>query len=1053
MVDKLISFCLENRIPSITLAISILGFGLWSWSDLKKEAYPDVGDTQVSVIALLPGKAALEVERRITLPLERGLNSVPYVLTRRSKTIFGLSVLQFVFEDGISDFTARQLVLERLNNVELPEEAEVSLAPLTGPVGEIFRYTIEADPEWTPMELRTLQDWVIIPSLRQVPGVADIVNFGGLEKQIHIITSPNRLYRYHLSLSDLMEAVKNNNRNTGGNILTRGEQGFVVRGLGAIQTKEDIENIVVTAVGGTPIYISNLASVEEYPRYPDGIFSYSLRNPITGEIKARNSGIQGLIAMRRGENPSEVIERVRDRIDFINKHLLPKEVKIVATYDRTELVDYTIRTVYHTLFEGVSIVTLVLIFFLGSLRSALVVACTIPISLLFGFTMMKLTGIPANLLSLGAIDFGIIVDGAVVMVENIFRKYSDHRKTHRAGAGFAEILDLTKTSATEVGKEIFFSITIIIFAYLPIFTFQRIEGKLFSPMAFTLSYAILGSLLLTLTVIPVLMALLYRSKMGSYSDIPLEWKNPVLERLLKLYDTVINFALKSPGKTVGYSLGIVLFTFTIGFVRLGTEFLPELDEGAINVRCFFPVGMHIRGAEKYIPSIKESLLKHEQISVVLTQLGRNDEGTDPYGPNRLEILVGLKDYELWKEKIPKAELLRRIKKDLQDILPGVQLLFSQPILDNVTESVTGSVSDLAIFLNGEDLKELRKTADEILEIIREIHGATESGIEQERDQAQLSIEVNRKNSARYGINASDILDTVEAAIGGKEVGELYDGPRRFDIVVRYTTDFRSSLESVKNLLVSSPSGGRIPLSELATIELKDGPTIIQRQDGKRQISVRTNIRGRDQGSFVQEAKQKISEKVTLPEGINIGWGGQFENLTRAGERLRIVIPATLGLIFCFLFAIFRIPRYALLGLAGLPISVTGGILALQLRGMNFSVSAGVGFVSLFGISTMTCVLFVSRMLHLLSDGHHPDLKNSVLEAAKLQFRPRIMTVLLALLGLIPAATATGIGSDVQRPLATVIVGGLTLEIFTLVYLPCIFYLVEKSKSPLARSHK
>ncbi|EPG64451.1 efflux RND transporter permease subunit [Leptospira wolffii] len=1045
MIEKLIHFCLGNRIPSLVLASGIIVFGFWSWTELKKEAYPDVGDTQVSVIALLPGRAASEVERRVTLPLERGLNSVPYVLTRRSKTIFGLSVLQFVFEDGVSDFMARQLVLERLRDVDLPEEAEISLAPLTGPVGEIFRYTLEADEEWSPMQLRTIQDWTVIPALRQVPGVADIVNFGGLEKQYHIITSPNRLYRYHLTLSDLLDAVRSNNRNTGGNILTRGDQGFMVRGLGAIQSKEDIHNIVVSAVGGTPIYIENLASVEEYPRRPDGIFEYVMRNPITGEIRTRKSGVQGIIAMRRGENPSEIIGRVQAKIEFLNKYSLPKGVRIIATYDRTELVKYTVRTVYRTLFEGVSIVTLVLIFFLGSVRSALVVAFTIPVSLLFGFGMMKLTGIPANLLSLGAIDFGIIVDGAVVMVENIFRKYSEAKKKQPSGLSFSQLLEVTSVSAGEIGREIFFSITIIIFAYLPIFTFQRIEGKLFSPMAFTLSFAILGSLLLTITVIPVLMLLLYRSRMESYSHSSLEWENPILNKIREGYHFLLSKRIQSPGKTVFYTFLFLGFAFALGYSKLGTEFLPELDEGAVNIRCFFPVGMHLRAAEKYLPIVKDSLLQHEQVETVLSQLGRNDEGTDPYGPNRLEVLVGLKDYELWKEKISKQELLRRIEKDLREKLPGVQLLFSQPILDNVTESVTGSVSDLAIFLNGEDLPTLRNNADRILSLIREIPGATDSGIEQERDQAQLSIEVDRRRSARYGINASEILDTVEAAIGGTEVGEVYEGSKRFDIVVRYSTDFRSSLESVKNLLVTSSNGGRIPLAELASIELKDGPTIIQRQDGKRQISVRTNIRGRDQGGFVSEAKEKLAEHLSLPEGVTLGWGGQFENLSRAGERLRIVIPATLVAIFCFLYGIFRSPRYALLSMAGIPVSITGGILALLMRGMNFSVSAGVGFVSLFGISTMTCVLFVSRMLHILGEGDHPDLKQSVLKGAALQFRPRLMTILLALFGLIPAATASGIGSDIQRPLATVIVGGLTMELFTLIYLPCIFYLATRNE--------
>ncbi|PJZ31245.1 efflux RND transporter permease subunit [Leptospira kmetyi] len=1047
MIDRIIEFSLTKRIPTVLLALGVFAVGIWSWTTLKKEAYPDVGDTQVTVIALLPGKAALEVERQVTLPLERELNTVPYVLTRRSKTIFGLSVLQMIFEDGVSDFTARQLVLEKIRDADLPPEADLSLAPLTGPVGEVFRYTIEAGEEWTGMDLRTLQDWVVVPALRQVGGVADVINFGGLVKQYHIITSPNRIYRYNLSLQDVIEAVSSNNRNTGGHTLTRGDQSFAVRGLGAIQNAEDIRNTVVASSGGTPIYIGNLASVEEYPKRPDGVFSYAIRDADSSKIKLRESGVQGLIAMRRGENPSEVVARVKKKIGEINRNYLPEGIRLTTTYDRSDLVNYTVRTISRTLFEGVSIVVLVLIFFIGSVRSALVVACTIPLSLLFAFSMMKITNIPANLLSLGAIDFGIIVDGAVVIVDNISRRYKEAKEKKNSGLSFREIETLTIDSTKEVGTEIFFSISIIILAYLPIFTFQRIEGKLFSPMAFTLAYAILGSMLIALTLIPVLMTYLYRTKLESKGNDSLERQNPIFLRIRDFYSRFLTERLANPKRVAVFALILVLGIGGFSYFKLGTEFLPELDEGSINIRCFLPVGVSLRTSEKYVPILRSSILKHEQVASVLTQLGRNDEGTDPYGPNRLEILIGLKDYSTLKENISKAELLHKIKKDLQETLPGVSFLFSQPILDNVTESVTGSVSDLAILINGEDLNSLRNLGKEILSIVSEIPGATESGIEQEGDQAQLTIEVDRKQAARYGINASEILDTMEAAIGGKGVGILYDGSRRFEIIVRYTNDYRSSIDSVHTLLVTGPGGARIPLAEIAKIEFKDGPTIIQRQDGKRQISVRTNVRGRDQGSFVAEAKDKVAEKIKIPEGIDIHWGGQFENLHRAVLRLRFVIPLTLLAIFIILYTMFRSPRMVLLAMSGIPISISGGLLALLLRGMNFSVSAGVGFISLFGISTMTGVLFISRLLHMIEKRvNNKDLKTSVLEAAVIQLRPRIMTILLALLGLIPATIASGIGSDVQRPLATVIVGGLSLELLvTLIYIPSLFYLSERGK--------
>ncbi|WP_078129613.1 efflux RND transporter permease subunit [Leptospira alexanderi] len=1046
MVGRLIEFSLRRRIPTILLALFVFGIGLWSWNTLKKEAYPDVGDTQVTVIALFPGKAALEVERQVTLPLERELNAVPYVLTRRSKTIFGLSVLQLIFEDGVSDFTARELVLEKIRNADLPQHANLSLAPLTGPVGEIFRYTIEAGEEWSGMDLRTIQDWIVIPALRQVNGVADVINFGGLVKQYHIITSPNRIYRYNLSIRDVIETISSNNRNTGGHTLTRGDQSFAVRGLGAIQNADDIRNTVVASSGGTPIYIGNLASVEEYPKQPDGIFSYALKDPHSSNIKLRESGVQGLIAMRRGENPSEVVERVKEKLEEINRNYLPKGVRLTTTYDRSDLVNFTVKTISRTIFEGVSIVILVLIFFIGSVRSALVVACTIPLSLLFAFSLMKVTNIPANLLSLGAIDFGIIVDGAVVVVDNISRKYKEAKGKKISGLSFKEIETLTTEGAKEVGIEIFFSISIIILAYMPIFTFQRIEGKLFSPMAFTLSYAISGSMLIALTFIPVLMTFLYRSKLEKNGNDSLEWQNPIFIKIQNFYSSFLAERLSDPKKVVAFTWILVFGIGSFSYFRLGIEFLPELDEGSINIRCFFPVGISLKTSEKYVPIIRSTILKHEQVSSVLTQLGRNDEGTDPYGPNRLEILVGLKDYSVWKEKISKSQFLSKIKKELQENLPGIGFLFSQPILDNVTESVTGSVSDLAILINGEDLNILRDLGRQVLTTISEIPGATEFGIEQEGDQAQLTIEINRKQAARYGINTSEILDTMEAAIGGKKVGILYDDFKRFEIVVRYTNDFRSSIDSVRTLLVTGPGGARIPLSELASIDFKDGPTIIQRQDGKRQISVRTNIRGRDQGSFAAEAKELVAEKIKIPEGVEIHWGGQFENLHRAVSRLRFVIPLTLFAIFLILYTMFKTPRMVLLAMSGIPISISGGLLALLFRGMSFSVSAGVGLISLFGISTMTGVLFISRLLHMLEKNKNKDLKSSVIEAAVIQLRPRIMTVLLALLGLIPAAIASGIGSDIQRPLATVIVGGLALELLvTLVYIPSLFYLTEKRK--------
>ncbi len=1038
MIRRLLGFALSQRLTTITIVVAVVITGIWSWTVLKKEAYPDIGDTQVEVITTYPGQAAQDVEQQVTLPLERALNGVPRVIDRRSKTIFGLSVIDLTFEDGTDDYFARQQVLEKLNDAVLPDGVQPTLGPLTGPVDEIFRYVIQATDRYTPMQLRTLQDWEIIPRLLQVPGIADVVNFGGLVKQYQVITTPENLFRYNLTLQNLIDAIRANNINTGGNIIRRGEQGFVVRGIGTIRSKEDIGNIVLKSVNGVPIFIRDVASVEEIPSQPTGILGYTLQNDST-RVDV-NSSIQGLIAMRRGENPSDVIDALKEKVKQINENVLPEGVHLTITYDRSKLVKYTIDTVSRTLFEGFSIVIIVLIFFIGSVRSALIVATTIPISLLFAFSMMKLTGIPANLLSLGAIDFGIIVDGAVVMVENIMRRYRDATPEEKKQG----ILRFTLTSAQEVGREIFFSIAIIILAYLPIFSFQRVEGKLFSPMAYTLSFAILGSMILALTAIPVFMTMIYRKYFESENPGKIEWHNPVYHWLEKKYEKTVSFFTRHAISTVASAFAIVIIVVLIGVHNIGTEFLPELDEGAFNIRCFFPVGITLNDAAKYCTTIRQVISNHKQVNVVLTQLGRNDDGTDPYGPNRLEILVGLKNYSSWISDTSKEELLLKMKNELEQAVPGAEFSFSQPILDNVTEAVTGSVADLAVLINGEDLDFMRKEADTVLSVIRKIPGSSESGIEQEGDQAQLTVRINRNAAARFGINVSDIQQMIEAAIGGKAISQLYDRKgRRFDIVVRYAPLYRNSIEAVQQMLVASPTGARIPMSQLASVSLVDGPTIIQRENGERQISVRTNIRGRDQGGFVAEAQKKVDAAIHLPKGYSIEWGGQFENLARAGKRLAVVIPLTILIIFLILFSMYKNVRHVMVAMSSIPFALIGGMLALLIRGYNFNVSAGVGFISLFGVSIIAGVLFVSRANRLIEDDGL-SVKEAAHKAAMIQLRPNLMTMLLALLGLIPAARATGIGSDIQRPLATVIVGGLcTALILTLLTLPSIYILVEK----------
>lgn len=1041
MVVRFISLCLKHQIITILLGVATVIIGIWAWIDIRKEAYSDIADTQVRLIAKFPGRGTVEVEERVTLPIERILNAIPKVIVRRSRTINGLVVFQFVFEDGTDDYFARTRLLEKVLEADIPEDVTPQLAPMSSPVGEIYRYVLESTENHTPMELRTIQDWIVMPRMLQIQGIADVVTFGGLPKQFHVITEPDKLASYKIKISDIIDAVRNNNLNTGGNILQQGEQGFPIRSLGAIRDPKDIEKIVLKQVNGVPIKIKDIASVEISHPIPSGFLGYTLQNNIDGLVDVDKS-VQGLVAIRRWGDPNEMGDRIKAKVDEINKHYLPKGVRLVNTYDRSDLVKYTISTVGHTLFAGVSIVTLVLIFFIGSVRSALVVVATIPVAMLFAFIMMKLTGIPASLLSLGAIDFGIIVDGSVVMVENILRKYRDATDEEKSMG----ILHFTATSAGEVGKEIFFSIAIIILAYLPIFSFERIEGRLFKPMAFTIAYAMLGSMIFSLTLIPVMMAMLYKKYFTSVNPGAIEWHNPLFYWLEKKYSNLILVLVRHSKKTILYSSIIVVIVVGLGVAKIGTEFLPELDEGGFTLRCYFPVGIAIQDAQKYTAKAREIIYKNKQVNVILSQLGRNDDGTDPLPPNRLEIYIGLKDYSEWEEKITKQELLIRLRNELEESFPGVKFSFSQPIMDNLSEAINGTIADLAVFVSGQDLDLMRSKANEILQIVTQIKGASEYGIEQEGNGTQLMIKIDRDAIARHAINVIDIQQIVEAAVGMQRVSTLYEGPFRFGIVVRFSSQYRATIDAIKNIPIISPTGERIPLSQLAEINLLDGPTMIFRQEGRRVVTVRTNVRGRDQGGFVAELRARIEKEVQIPEGYRIQYGGQYENLSRVGKQLIWIVPLTIGIIFSLLFLLYRNLKEVTVALACLPFSLIGGIIALMVRDYYFNVSAGVGFISLFGIATLSGVLFVSRTNLIIRENRGIKIEDAVHQSAVLLLRPILTTIVLALLGLMPSTVASGVGSDIQRPLATVIVGGLTTALFlVLTVLPSLYLTLIKDK--------
>ncbi|SFE08252.1 efflux RND transporter permease subunit [Spirosoma endophyticum] len=1037
MIQKLIEFSLKNRWAIVGMAVAVMGLGLWCFKLLKIEAYPDIADTNVIVIAKYDGRAAEEVEQQVTIPIERVLNSVPHVTDRRSRTIFGLSVVQLNFDETVTDYFARQQVIERLTGAQLPDGVSPELAPLTTAVGEIYRYVIEAPSSMTPMQLRDLQDWVIIPQLLQVPGLADVTTFGGPIKQFQVIPNPAKLRKFSLTLQDVIEAVQKNNQNTGGNVISRGGQGFAVRGLGALKTPDDVQHIVLKANEGVPVLVRDVASVEINPPSPSGILGYRIPDENLDVIGAT----EGIVLLRRGENPSEVLELLKEKIADLEARELPKGVHLRILYDRGFLIDHSLETVAHTLIEGISIVAILLVLFLGSLRAALVVTVTIPFSLLFAFILMKLVGIPANLLSLGAIDFGIIVDGASVMAEHLLRRYRSAGPADRNQG----VVNVTARSAGEVAREIFFSVTIIILAYMPILLMQRVEGKLFSPMALTLSFAVIGSLICALTIIPVLISFAFRKALSPGGKPLKEHKNFLLSPLEKGYQWLLRSTLmRVPGLIVGVGMAVVLVMIGFG-LKLGTEFLPELDEGSIFMRAFMPSGITIQENAKISPKIRDIISTYKPVSFVITQAGRNDDGTDPFPTDRTEILIGLKDYSTWSDTISKKEIVRSMQSKLQEAFPGAFFSSGQPIIDQVMEIVTGSAADLAISVVGNDLTLMRAKADSISALVKGMSGAVSVNIEQEGPQDQLAIKINRPAAARYGINVSEIENMIEAAIGGKTVGSIYDEAKRYDIVVRFTPESRGSIDAVRQLQVPSATGALIPMNELADIRYVQGQTNIYRINGKRMVTVRTNIRGRDQGGFVKEISEKVRQHVKIPEGYSVIYGGQYENLERAGGQLLISIPLTIVVVFLFLFMLYGNVRDTLLTLTCLLFALGGGIGALLLRGYNFNVSAGVGFVSIFGISVMAGVLLVSALNRNLLN-NPKSLLEITIETAQEQFRAIMAIMVVAIIGLVPAAISSGIGSDVQRPLATVIIGGLTTTLFFApLIIPPLFYLVNRKR--------
>ena len=1011
---------IKKRWVMLCLFVMLGIFGFYSWKQLSIEAYPDIADVTSQIVTQVPGLAAEEVEQQITIPLERAINGLPGMHVMRSKSTFGLSMITIVFQDGVEDYWSRQRVQERLSEVELPYGAVPGLDPLTSPVGEIYRYIVESDNH-SLRELTDLQNWVIIPRIKEISGVADVTNFGGITTQFQVEIDPAKLEQYKLSLGDVTDAIENNNSNVGGSVLNRGDLGYVVRGIGLIENLEDLGNIVVSSEAGVPIFLKDLGTLKFGNLERKGVLSYTDHESNYGE------SLEGIVLLLKHENPSVVLQGIHEAVDELNNGGLPEGVKIHPFLYRTDLVNTTLNTVSHTLLMGMLLVVLVLILFLGNWRGALLVSITIPVALLIAFILMHFTDVPANLLSLGAIDFGIIVDGAIVMLETILKKREDHPESTLVEESIAQ-------RVKEVARPIVFSTCVIITAYLPLFAFERVERKLFTPMAFTMSYAMFGALLVATLLIPGIAYAIYRKPHKVY-------RNRWLEYLKQRYTKVLVTLLAHPKRVFVTSL--VVLAMGIGLsISVGKDFLPELDEGSIWLQVTLPPGISVDKAKELSDTLRAHTLRHEEVTYITVQAGRNDDGTDPFTPSHFEVSVGIKPYDQWPKGKVKQDLIAELAADY-DSLPGFNVGFSQPMIDGVMDKISGAHSDLVVKVYGDNFKETRRIAQDIVSTLKEVPGAVDLDIDQEPPLPQLQVIMNRDAIARYGLNVSDVADLIEVAIGGKAVAQIYQGDRQYDITCKYKEDVRNSPDKIAALMLTSATGAKIPLSQVAEIKMSVGESTITREMNRRHLTVKMNLRGRDLSSFLADAQKAIEKNVNYDKTkYTVKWGGAFENQHRAYTRLAVIIPLTLMFMFILLYATFGKFRYAGLVLGIVPLALFGGMLALNLRGMTLNVSSAVGFIAMFGLSIQNGIIMVSQINELRKNGS--DLYDAVLEGARRRFRPILMTSITTIIGLLPASLATGIGSDVQRPLATVIVYGLFFSTLLSMYvLPIFYYLLER----------
>ena len=1021
MIRKLVDFALNNRLLVVALAILLFAWGIISFKNLPIEAYPDVANNYVQIITQWPGRAAEEVEQQVTIPIEIVMNGLPHLEHLRSTSLFGLSSVMLIFDDASEDDWNREKALERLSEVTLPDNLQPQIGTDYSPVGQIYWYSLTStNPEYDLMELKSLEDWVLEKQFKSVPNVVDVASFGGITKEYQVAMDPDKLVEYALSIGEVEQQLTNNNVNAGGSFIQQGLQQVNVRSIGLFDNIQDIGKTVLKTQNGTPIHIRDIGSVMQGPKIRLGRIGKAIHRT-DGKVIDDDDVIEGIVLLRKGAESDATLMAIHAKVKELNEHILPKGVRVVPFLDRSDLVHFTTHTVLHNLTEGIILVAIVLFLFLGNIRGALIVAITIPFSLLFASICLDLRHIPANLLSLGALDFGMVVDGAVVMVENIVRHLG------HGGGQPRSVVERIREAAHEVQRPVFYAIGIIITAYLPIFTLQSVEGRLFKPMAWTVAFALLGALIFSMVLAPVLSSLLFGQNTR-------EWRNPALVFLTGRYRALLRLAIRARWVTVGVAVASVLIAAWMASSGIiGSEFLPHLDEGAIWARGTLAPSTGPDEGNRLMTQARIILASFPEVTQVVSQVGRPDDGTDTTGFFNTEYFVDLLPKEKWRPvfKENKVEVIAAMDRELEKI-PGVLWNFSQPIADNMEEAVSGVKGELAIKVYGTDLKLLEEKGDQIVSVMRNIRGIEDLGLFRVRGQPNLNFTVDRDQASRYGINVSDVQDAIQTAVGGNAVSQVLQDERRYDLVPRYTASYRDTTEAIENIRLLAPTGERVSLAQLCSVKVQDGASEIYREENSRYVAIKYSVRGRDLGSTVEEAIRDVDRQVKLPEGYRISWAGEYASQQRSQKRLMIVLPITILVIFIILYAMFGSFKWASLMLVNIAMAPLGGLLALLITGTHFSVSSGVGFLALFGVCVQTGVIMLEYINQLRARGH--SVMDAAVEGAVLRLRPIMMTTLVATLGLLPAAMSRAIGSDSQRPFAIVIVGGLMLAMLMNIFL-------------------